>query len=154
MGRPLRRLAQQREPAVDEPTALAPGDLPPVAGRILVLYDGTCGICLHGRDLLARLDRRGALAHDTIQRHTDGLLAAVDPIDRLETWHVVLPSGERLDRGAAALVVLEALPATRLLARLGARAPGAVDRAYRWFAAHRVGISGALGLQHHPDRQA
>lgn len=152
LARPLRALARVRPPAILDPDALRPGDPPPTDGRALVLYDEACGVCLHGRDLIARLDRRGRLAHDVIGRHTGGLLAAVPPEAQYESWHVIHPDGRIEHGGAGVIAVIDALPGGHLPAAVLRRVPGLVDRGYRAFATHRVPISQGLGLSGHPQR--
>lgn len=149
---PLRAIARSRAPAVIDPAALRPGDPPPTGGRLLLLFDGACGICLHIRDLFVLLDRRGRFAVDRIDRHETGLLAATDPDARYETWHVVHPDG-RLEHGGAGLItVVGELPGGRPLAAVMRRVPGVIDAAYGWFARNRSWISQGTGLIHHPQR--
>jgi predicted DCC family thiol-disulfide oxidoreductase YuxK len=61
--------------------------------------------------------------------------------ERMASWHLVSPDGERWSAGAAAPPLLELLPGGRLPARLLAASPGLTERAYRLVARHR----GALG---------
>lgn len=150
---PIRALARERPPAVANPGALHPGDSPPTGGRLLVLYDGGCGICLHVRDLLVVLDRRDRLAHDRILRHADGLLADTDPVAKFASWHTIHPDG-RVEHGAQGVAAaLEQLPAPApLAARLVRHFPGPSDTAYTWFARNRGWISRGTGLIDHPQR--
>ncbi|MDQ8045699.1 MAG: DCC1-like thiol-disulfide oxidoreductase family protein [Solirubrobacteraceae bacterium] len=149
---PLRAIARSRPPAVIDPAALRPGDRPPTDGRLLLLFDGACGICLHIRDLLVLLDRRGRFAVDRIDRHVGGLLAEVDPAAVYETWHVVHADGRVEHGGAALTTVVGALPGGRPFAAAMRRAAGPVDAAYAWFARNRSWISQGTGLIHHPQR--
>lgn len=153
LGAPLRRIATTRSPAVADPQALAPGDPPPTGGRTLILYDGACGVCLHGRDLIARLDRRDRLAHDELQRHVQGLLGDLSTEQILASWHVIHPDGRRETQGRAVLAIIGALPGGRVTAPLLRPALPVIDRAYRWFSAHRGQISPALALEGHPQRR-
>lgn len=151
-GRPLARIAEVRPPAVADPAALHPGDAPPTDGRLLVLYDGACGICLHGRDLFARWDKGRALADDLIARHDAHLLGNMDTEETYGSLHVIHPDG-RVESGGGALASL--IGALRFGAPLGAilrRFPGLTEAAYTWFAGHRVGISQTTGLTNHPQR--
>jgi predicted DCC family thiol-disulfide oxidoreductase YuxK len=151
-ARPLRSLARVRPPAVADPTTLHPGDAPPTGGRLLLLYDGGCGICLHVRDGIAAADRRGQLAHDRIARHDDGLLADLDPEERYSSWHAVFPDGRRVSGSRALEAALDVLPFGRGPAAFIRRFPGLSDRAYRWFARNRGWISRGTGLIDHPER--
>lgn len=151
-GAPLRALARERPPAVLDPAALRPGDPPPTDGRLLLLFDGACGICLHVRDLFAALDRRDRLRYDRIARHDDGLLAAIPVAQRYDSWHVIHPDGTAEDGAAGLASVLAALPGGRLPAAVIRRTPTFSERAYRWFAANRGWISRGAGLTGHPQR--
>ncbi len=127
------------------------GDRRP-AGRLLVLFDADCGFCLYGRDLLLRWDRRHRLAADLIQRHRDTTLADLSPEQQLASWHAIHPDGRRESGGAALAAVLEQLPLAGGAARVVRALPGPTDRAYRWVARHRTGISRLLRTQGHPER--
>lgn len=150
---PVQRLAVRRPPAIDDPAGLRPGDPPPTDGRVLILYDGGCGVCLHGRDLLAWIDRRrGRLAHDRLQRHAGGLLADLEAEAQLASWHVILADGQRYENGPSVVALLAALPFGRLTAPAARAAMPLTDRVYRWFSGHRANISQFAGLADHLDR--
>lgn len=149
---PLRALARRRPDAVDDPTALHPGDRPPTGGQLLLLFDGGCGICLHVRDLFAALDRRHHLTFDRIARHDAGLLAELDDEERYGSWHVVHPDG-RMEHGAAGVAATVAvLPGGRVPARLIRQFSGPSAAGYQWFARNRGWISRGSGLINHPQR--
>jgi predicted DCC family thiol-disulfide oxidoreductase YuxK len=150
--RPVRSLARVRPPAIADPSALSPGDPPPTDGRLLLLFDGGCGICLHARDVFARIDGGRHFTHDRIARHDQGLLANVPEQERYESWHVVHPDG-RLESGSDGLAAVVAeLPGGRIPSWLMRRFPSLPDRGYRWFAANRGWISRGSGLINHPER--
>ncbi len=121
-------------------------------GRLLVLFDGDCGFCLHGRDLLRQWDLRDRLADDVIQRHAASTLADLTEDDQLASWHVVHPDGRRESGGAALAAVLERLPLGSLPARVLRAAPGPTEHAYAWVSAHRDAISRLLRTREHPQR--
>lgn len=149
---PIRKLARERPPAVAHPEALRPGDAPPTDGKLLLLFDGGCGICLHSRDVFAALDRHDRFAFDRIARHDRGLLADVPEQERYSSWHVVHPDGT-LEHGSTGLTTTIAeLPGGRMLAWPLRRAPWAVDAGYRWFVRNRGWISRGSGLINHPQR--
>ncbi|MBO9534757.1 MAG: DUF393 domain-containing protein [Solirubrobacteraceae bacterium] len=150
---PIRALAKRMPPAVEHPEALAPGDAPPTNGRLLLLFDGGCGICLHARDTFAAWDRGGRrLAFDRIARHDGGLLRGIPAEERYSAWHVVHPDG-RLESGAAGVISsVAALPGGRPLAALARRHERVADRGYRWFVRNRGWISRGSGLINHPQR--
>lgn len=135
-----------------DPLALHPGDPPPTDGRLLLLFDGGCGICLHARDLFLALDWNDQLAHDRIVRHAPGLLAQLEPAAQYGSWHTVHPDG-RIEHGAAGVAAaLEMVPIGRGAARLVRRFPRTSERAYAWFVRHRSTISQSTGLIDHPQR--
>jgi len=106
-----------------------------------VLYDAECGLC---RTLLApllRWDRQGRLRPLPLQSAAaDALLADLAPEQRLSSWHLVSPSGQRRSAGAALPPLLRLLPSGRAPAALFARFPAATERGYRLVAAHRTGL--------------
>ena len=69
------------------------------------------------------------------------LLEGLTEDERMASWHLVSPGGERWSGGAAAPPMLRLLPGGRLPARALAAFPGLTDRAYGLVARHR----GALG---------
>jgi len=112
-----------------------------------VLYDQDCGFCRWSLDKILLWDRRQALRPVAIQSdEAEQLLAAVPRDEWLESWHLVLPSGEVRSGGAAAEPMARLLPGGRPLAFLFARFPGITDRAYRWVAANRDGIARLLRI--------
>lgn len=150
---PIRAAATSRPPAIDDPGRLSPGDRPPTGGRLLLLFDGGCGICLHARDVFALWDRASRrLAFDRIARHDGGLLRDLPPEERYGAWHVIHPDG-RLESGAAGVAsVVAAMPGGGLPASVARRYPVQADRAYRWFVRNRGWISRGSGLINHPQR--
>jgi predicted DCC family thiol-disulfide oxidoreductase YuxK len=108
----------------------------------LVLYDAECGIC---RALLAGLlwwDRRGRLRPVALQgAEADSRLADLAPAERMATWHLVSPGGERWSAGAALPALLRLLPGGRAPASAFARFPRPTERGYRWVAEHRSELS-------------
>lgn len=107
-----------------------------------VLYDGDCGFCKWSLALLLRLDREGRLRPLPLQAPAaEPLLGDLEPEQRLASFHLVAPNGERRSGGAALPELLRQLRGCSLPAALFARFPGATDRGYRWVATHRVGLS-------------
>lgn len=149
---PILAVHKVREPAVAEPWTLSPGDAPPTDGRLLLIFDGGCGICLHARDVFGVLDRRHHLAFDRIARHDRGLLADIPDEERYESWHVIRPDGTQLSGAEGLLAVIAELPGGRLPAAVAGRFGGTAERGYRWFAENRGWISRGSGLINHPER--
>jgi predicted DCC family thiol-disulfide oxidoreductase YuxK len=71
----------------------------------------------------------------------DDLLEELAPAERMASWHLISPTGERHSGGAALPPLLRALPAGRLPAAGFARFPRLTDRGYRWVAKHRSQLS-------------
>jgi predicted DCC family thiol-disulfide oxidoreductase YuxK len=149
---PIRLVARVREPAVADPAALSPGDPPGVGDRLLVLYDGGCGICLHSRDLFAFWDRGRGLADDRIARHAGHLLGDLDEDLTYRSFHVVHPDGRRESAGPGLAALFEALPGFGVVGAAMRRFPGPTERVYEWFALNRPWISQGTGLINHPQR--
>jgi predicted DCC family thiol-disulfide oxidoreductase YuxK len=113
----------------------APSPLP-------VLYDADCGFCRFSVARLLDWDRRRRLRPVAIQSaEGQALLAVVPPEQRLESAHVVDADGAVHSGGAAAALIARVLPAGAPVALVLGALPGPTDRAYRWVAAHRTGIS-------------
>jgi predicted DCC family thiol-disulfide oxidoreductase YuxK len=112
------------------------------AGRWAVLYDGDCGFCKWLLSMLLRWDRAVRLQPIALQRsEADDLLQELTPTERMASWHLVSPTGERRSGGAAVAPLLRVLPAGRLPAAAFARCPRVADRGYRWVAEHRSQLS-------------
>ena len=111
-------------------------------GDWVVLYDSDCGLCKWLLSGLLRRDRSRRLHPIALQRpEAEELLAELTPDERMASWHLISPDGERLSGGGALAPLLQLLPGGRLPAAGVARFPGLTDRAYRWVAAHRVQLS-------------
>lgn len=106
-----------------------------------VLYDAACGLCTWALAPLLRWDRAGRLEPLALQRpEAAELLADLSAEERMASWHLVSPAGERLSAGAALAPLLRLLPGGRLPAAALARLPNATKRTYRWIAEHRSQI--------------
>jgi predicted DCC family thiol-disulfide oxidoreductase YuxK len=106
--------------------------------QAVVLYDDDCGFCKWSLNKILAWDRGHRLRPVAIQSDEGQiLLANVPQSERLDSWHLVLPSGEVRSAGAAAAPLAELLPAGRPLAFLFRSFPGLTDRAYRCVAANR-----------------
>lgn len=113
----------------------------------IVLYDDDCAFCKWSLDKILAWDRRRRLRPVGIQcDEGQRLLASLPESERLDSWHLVLPSGEVRSAGAAAAPLAELLPGGRLLAFLFRSFPGVTDRAYRRVAANRNRIARWLGI--------
>ena len=108
----------------------------------LVLYDAECGLCMWLLSLLLRWDRRRRLRPVALQAAgTDDLLHDVAPAERMASWHLISPGGDRWSGGAALAPLLGLLPGGRLPAAAFARLPDLTDRGYRWVADRRTSLS-------------
>jgi predicted DCC family thiol-disulfide oxidoreductase YuxK len=113
----------------------------------VVLYDDDCAFCKWSLDKILAWDRRRRLRPVAIQSDEgQGLLADVPESERLDSWHLVLPSGEVRSAGAAAAPLAELLPGGRPLAFLFRAFPGLTDRTYRRLAANRNRFARWLGI--------
>ena len=113
----------------------------------VVLYDDDCAFCKWSLDKILAWDRRHRLRPVAIQSDEgQGLLANVPKPGRLDSWHLVMPSGEVRSAGAAAAPLAALLPAGRPLAFLFRSFPGLTDRAYRRVAANRNRFARRLGI--------
>jgi predicted DCC family thiol-disulfide oxidoreductase YuxK len=116
--------------------------------RAIVLYDADCGFCKWSLDKLLAWDRRRSLRPVAIQSEQGArLLAAVPAAERLDSWHLLLPSGELRSAGAAAAPLVSLLPGGGPAARLFERFPATTERAYRYVAAHRDRLGRLLGVE-------
>jgi predicted DCC family thiol-disulfide oxidoreductase YuxK len=107
-----------------------------------VLYDADCGFCNWLLSALLRWDRAGHLHPIALQRaEADNLLKELAPAERMASWHLISPSGERYSGGAALPPLLRLLPAGQIPATAIARFPSPADRGYRWVAEHRSQLS-------------
>jgi predicted DCC family thiol-disulfide oxidoreductase YuxK len=110
--------------------------------RWIVLYDGGCGFCKWLLAKLLRRDRDGLLRPVALQsEEAAALLPGLTPEQRLESWHLISPAGERRSGGAAIPMLLELLPGGRRLAVPFARFPRATHPGYRWVAGNRSLLS-------------
>src|SRR4051794_40123936 len=114
----------------------------PDQDRLLVLYDGDCGLCTRTARLLRRLDGRDALELTPAQAadHIEGVPALAE---RMRALQVRDADGRWLSAGAAGVRIAEAVPVLRPIA-VAARLPvvrNLVEPAYRLVAAnrHRIG---------------
>ena len=111
--------------------------------RWALLYDAECGFCKWTLSVLLRWDRAARLAPVALQRpEAADLLKELTPTERMASWHLISPCGERRSGGDALSPLLRALPGGRPPAAVLARFPGLTARGYRWLAEHRSGLSG------------
>jgi predicted DCC family thiol-disulfide oxidoreductase YuxK len=111
------------------------------SGRHIVLYDRDCGFCRWSLAWIVRWDRRHELVpvalQDPVARE---LLRDLDEEDRMASWHLISPDGERASGGTAAVPLLRTLPGGAPLAALLGAAPRITDRAYAWVTRHRAAL--------------
>jgi predicted DCC family thiol-disulfide oxidoreductase YuxK len=107
-----------------------------------VLYDADCGFCRFSLARLLDWDVGRRLRPIAIQSaEGQRLLAEMPEADRLRAAHVVDDDGRVRSGGAAVEVIARELPAGAPIAWLAGRLPGPTERAYRWVAEHRTGLS-------------
>jgi predicted DCC family thiol-disulfide oxidoreductase YuxK len=115
------------------------------AGDWVVLYDADCDFCKWLLAKLLRRDRAGRLRPIALQRtEAIELLSDLAPAERMASWHLIPPGGERLSAGAALAALLRLLPSGRFPAVACERFPGLAERAYRWVSEHRSQLSSCV----------
>ena len=120
----------------------------------VLLFDADCGFCRWSARHVLAWDRRGRLRKTTIQgEEGERLLAGIPPEQRLDSWHLVTPSGRVFSAGAAAPELAVLLPGGRPLASLFRTFPRTTDSAYRWVAAHRGLLSRLLRIDLERERR-
>jgi predicted DCC family thiol-disulfide oxidoreductase YuxK len=74
----------------------------PSERRWAVLYDADCDFCTWLLSALLRWDRAARLHPIALQRsEADDLLQELTPTERMASWHLISPTGERRSGGAA-----------------------------------------------------
>jgi predicted DCC family thiol-disulfide oxidoreductase YuxK len=103
-----------------------------------LLYDPDCGFCRWCLGKVLAWDRRGELQPVALTSEEADLLLGDLPRDqRMASWHLVDPEGGLHSGGAAFAPLFRLLPGGSPLSAAASKAPGAVDRGYRWVAGHR-----------------
>ena len=112
-----------------------------------VLYDEDCGFCKWSLDKILAWDRSRRLRPVAIQSDEgQRLLAGVPEERRLDSWHLVEPSGAVRSAGDAAAPLFDLLPAGRPLASTARAFPGPTERAYRAVASNRTRLARLLRI--------
>jgi predicted DCC family thiol-disulfide oxidoreductase YuxK len=110
--------------------------------RWTVLYDADCGFCKWLLVTLLRRDREGRLRPIALQRpEAAELLPDLSSTERMASWHLISPEGERRSGGAAVPELLKMIAGGRPPAAVFARFPRITDHGYKWVAAHRTQLS-------------
>jgi predicted DCC family thiol-disulfide oxidoreductase YuxK len=113
---------------------------------VVVLFDADCGFCRWAMAWALRVDRRHLLVAVPIQSALGAeLLDELAPSQRLSAAHVVQEDGRRVSGGAAAAMVLAALPPTRALGILARRLPETTERLYAVVAGQRTHLGRLVG---------
>lgn len=123
---------------------------PPAAStKRIVLYDSDCAFCKWSLGKILAWDRRGALRPVAIQSPEGRELltaAGVPEAELMDSWHLVVPTGEAASAGAAAPLLFEVLPGGAPIAALTRTFPKATERAYRWVAGNRNRLARLLRI--------
>jgi predicted DCC family thiol-disulfide oxidoreductase YuxK len=112
-----------------------------------VLYDEDCGFCKWSLDKILAWDRNRHLRPVAIQSEEgQRLLASVPEEERLDSWHLVEPSGEVRSAGSAAAPLFDLLPGGKPLAGIARALPGPTEGAYRAVAGNRDRLARLLRI--------
>jgi predicted DCC family thiol-disulfide oxidoreductase YuxK len=112
-----------------------------------ILYDEDCGFCRWSLDKLLAWDRRELLSPVSIQSgEGQVLLAGIPEDERLDSFHLVSPSGDVRSAGAACEPLARLLPGGRPLAFIFRTFPGLTERAYRLVASNRNRLARLLRI--------
>jgi predicted DCC family thiol-disulfide oxidoreductase YuxK len=112
-----------------------------------VLYDDDCAFCKWSLDKILAWDRSERLRPVTIQgQEGQALLADVPEHKRLDSWHLILPSGKVRSAGAVAEPLARMLPAGKPLALMFRTFPRATQRAYGLVAGNRDRLARLLRI--------
>jgi predicted DCC family thiol-disulfide oxidoreductase YuxK len=112
-----------------------------------VLYDQDCGFCKWSLDKILAWDRARKLRPVPIQSDEgQRLLASVPEERRLDSWHLVEPSGAVRSAGDAAAPLFDLLPGGTPLAGAARALPGPTERAYRAVADNRDRLARILRI--------
>jgi predicted DCC family thiol-disulfide oxidoreductase YuxK len=107
-----------------------------------ILYDADCAFCRWSLALILRWDRGRRLRPVALQDpEAERLLEGMSEQERMASWHLIAEDGTVSSAGAAVAPLLRLLPGGRPVAAVALRFPGATDRAYRWVANNRGGLS-------------
>ena len=114
--------------------------------QALLLYDEDCGFCRFSVELILKWDRHSRLRAATIQG-PEGKehLAGLTEEQRLASWHLITPGGQRFSGGDAAAPLADLLPVGAPLAALFRTYPSATNDAYQWVASHRTDLGRWIG---------
>ena len=107
--------------------------------KAIVLWDSDCGFCRWSLDKVLAWDRHDRLRPVALQdAEAKRLLADLSDEERMASWHLVTPAGERFSAGEAVPPLLALLPGGRGPARLAALLQPATNAAYRLVAGNRT----------------
>ena len=122
--------------------------------QTLVFYDGACPACRAEMKILQRWDRTGRLRLiDIAAPDYDKLAWPVSLTDMNALLHVRLPDGTWQTGMAATRHIYRTVGRGWMLAFTGWPLLSPVfDRAYAWFARHRIPISTFVGVRRCPKR--
>ena len=112
-----------------------------------LLYDEDCGFCKWSLDKILSWDRSRKIRPMPIQsQEGQRLLASVPEERRLDSFHLVEPSGSVRSAGDAAGPLLDLLPGGTPLAGIARALPGPTLRAYQAVADNRNRLARLLRI--------
>lgn len=115
--------------------------MPENEGKVHLLYDEGCSLCVKFQQEIKRQDRRDRVVPVGFQDpQIPRLVPGMTPEQLRSSFHLVFPDGRTLSGPRALPSLLKLLPGWKISAWLLERTPGAgwlSERVYHWIATHR-----------------
>jgi predicted DCC family thiol-disulfide oxidoreductase YuxK len=114
--------------------------------RAVILFDDDCGFCRWSLFKILAWDRYSRLVPVALQSpEADDLLKAMDPDQKMASWHLIARDGRTYSGGEAVSHLARLLPVGAPIASLAGAFPRTTDRVYRWMSRHRDLLGRTVG---------
>jgi predicted DCC family thiol-disulfide oxidoreductase YuxK len=114
--------------------------------RATLLYDDDCGFCRWTAAKVLRWDRGVRVRALALQHpEADALLGAMQPAQKMASWHLVTLDGAVRSGAEAVAPLARMLRGGRPIAFLAETFPGLTRLAYRWVSRHRGTLGRLIG---------